>query len=254
MLKINLLPPYIYEGKSRRNFVILWVVVLAAVIGGFIFWKTTLDAEATRITKAKDDMEPTAKRADDAQALANSINQRIALTKAKADFVRNALRHNRETYPTVYDNVRDYTISRAVLNSMTPAGAQVNVNGYAPSLADVAHYVMYMERNPKISSVSIGLDSIPAFPAPRGGAQQPATPGGPPGGHLFTASLNLVQPIPGAPTYAGSPLPASGPATPGAPPGVSRPAVMPGAGGPPRAGAGGPPRGGQGRAGRQGEE
>ena len=46
MLKINLLPPYIYEGKTRKLWIGAWVVAIAAVVGGMLFWQSQLNAQA----------------------------------------------------------------------------------------------------------------------------------------------------------------------------------------------------------------
>lgn len=172
MLRINLLPPYIYEGAKRRNVVVLWVLVLAAVVGGFIFWKMKLAEEADRIAKETNDLEPTAAQADKYKTDANATIARNAVTKAKWTFVDTARGHNSKDYIEVFDHVRDYTISRVLYSGVAPANDEVRINAYAPTLADVGHYMLAMEKNPNIRNVSIAMNSIPSFPVQQGAAQQ----------------------------------------------------------------------------------
>jgi hypothetical protein len=172
MLRINLLPPYIYEGAKRRNVVVLWAVVLAAVVGGFIFWKMQLAAEADRIAKMTQDETPDANLADNTQREADSITAANAVTRGKWEFVTQAKEHNSKHYIEVYDHVRDFTIDRVLYSGITPANDQVQINAYAPTLADVGHYMLAMERNPNIKNVSVAMNSVPGYPVSQSGAQQ----------------------------------------------------------------------------------
>src|SRR5437016_13741609 len=112
MLKINLLPPYIYEGAKRRNVLVLWVVILIAVIGAFAFGKIRLDSDAKDWNDKTAAIDANANKADSTQSMANSIRQRNATTKAKADFVASSNKYNVETYPPLLDNVNRYTINK----------------------------------------------------------------------------------------------------------------------------------------------
>src|SRR5438093_9256143 len=99
MLKINLLPPYIYEGAKRRNVVVLWSVALIAVIGGLIFWKTKLDAEAADWVAKTNAETSDATRADNTAAETGRVNGANAALKAKRDFVKSGREYNQNTYP-----------------------------------------------------------------------------------------------------------------------------------------------------------
>lgn len=175
MLRINLLPPYIYEGAKRRNAIVLWSIIVLLVIGGAVFGKVQLDQKAQQIKKDTEALQPQQAEAKQTQAKADAINTEIASLKAKADFVRDALHYDTDTYPTLFDNVRDYTIARVLYSSVIPANQTVTCSAYAPSLGDVGHYLLAMERNPKITNVSIALNTIPAFPVSKAASSQPAT-------------------------------------------------------------------------------
>lgn len=203
MLRINLLPPYIYEGAKRRNVTILWAVVLAAVVGGFIYWKVQLDAEANRLIAERQQQEPIMQEAQRTQQKANELETQNAAIKAKWQFVKSANEFVSTAYPSVFDNVRNYTLRGVLYDSVVPAGQTVSISAYAPSLATVGHYMMAMERNPNISNVSIAMNSIPGF----GGDQAAQNRGaaGPAG--FFGGGASGP---PGAPSAAGMAAPGAG--------------------------------------------
>jgi len=230
MLRINLLPPYIYEGAKRRNVTILWVVIILAVIGGFVFGKIQIDNQTAALVAEKERLTPDADKADRLQAEADRIRQESQAIRDKRDFVKNARLHNSTTYQPVVYNIRDYTIKDVLYYSLQPAGQTVTLTAYAPSLAKVGHYLMWMEHNPNISHVDISLTGLPTFPVPPGFNGQPQGSGPRPpnaGGYDFTVTLTLVKPIPGAPAYAAG----GGAAAGGAAPGGAMPGGMPGMGG-----------------------
>lgn len=253
MLRINLLPPYIYAGKSKGRVTALWIVILIGVIGGLLFFKSTIDGERDKAVKDASDLEPKAKKADDDAALATKVNTDSATTRSKADFARNSIKHDQEVYPGLFRNVVMYTWNRVLYDYIRPEGATVSMSAYTPTLSDVAHYILAMERNPNISRVDIRMSSIPGFGDGSQGQQgpgqeqaagiRPATGGG----HNFLVTLNLYQPIPAGPTFGGGggQQPGPGGGMPGMGGGMGSGGMMSGGG----MGSGGMMSGGGGKAG-----
>ncbi len=240
MLRINLLPPYIYEGSKRRNVMVLWVVILLAVIGGFVFAKMQIDNQTAALVQEKDRLTPDADKADRLQAQANTINSESAAIREKRDFVKNARLHNSSTYQPVVYNIRDYTMKGVLYYSLIPSGQTVSLDAYAGSLAQIGHYLMWMEHNPAISQVAISLSGLPTFPVPPGfnGQPQGANPRPPgAGGYDFGVTLTLNKPIPPGPAYQSGGAAAAGGAPQGGgslfTPGMTAPSM----GGPPGASA-----------------
>lgn len=249
MLRINLLPPYIYEGAKKRNVTILWTVIVLAVAGAALGWWTMLNGQATKIAEETEALRPQMQEAQRTQEQADKIMADSQTIRGKADFVKEARKYVVTTYPTRIQNVVNYTISRVLYSSMMMQGQTIQMTAYAPSLADVGHYIMWMENNPDIREVAITLNSIPPFTNPQaqvqtgtrttttfpGSGRAPSTavgsmPFGPPfdlefglrspnpgasiarqpvaglrppsgGGHDFTVTLTLVNPIPSGPRY-----------------------------------------------------
>ena len=200
MLKINLLPPYIYEAGRKRLAFVVWVVAVLAVAGGFVGFRVMLDAKAAQFDQMRLAEEPKQRQKQEAERQANDIRTASATIRTKRDFVRDALAYNRNTYPPRVYNIRDYTLSTVVYRSLQPAGQTVTMEAFAPTLKDVGRYLMWMEHNPNITNVSIAIGSIPGFPSepPLEGT---GPDGRPLGGHNFTVTLTLKEQIPGAPSY-----------------------------------------------------
>jgi len=268
MLRINLLPPYIYEGAKRRNVSILWVVIVLVVAGGFVYGQMRIAGETAEIKAESERLTPDANKADQLQQEANATNTKSQTIRDKRDFVKNVQEYDTTTYPPLVDNVRQYTIRQVLYSSFQPAGKTIAMSAYAPSLADVGQFMMYMERNRNIDNVSVALNNIPSFPLQSGRTQPAAGPaagyggvnpmnammgmmgGGssrqqassglrPPGaaGYDFLVTLTLSKAIPGAPSYGGAQQGgggggfggmASGPGTATAP-GMGVPMMMPSA-------------------------
>lgn len=210
MLRINLLPPYIYEGAKRRNVIIVWVIVFLAVIVGAMYYKSTIDAETKAMDEKAASLESKANTADANQQKADQVKQEGAVIVAKANFVKNARKHNEEVYPQLYHNIVAYTWNPVLYDLVsTEAGKDsIGMNAFAPTLNDLGQYIMAMERNPNIKQVDIKTNSIPGFPPVAAGGQQGNQGGAgvrPPGGagHDFQVALVLVNPVPAGPNYGG---------------------------------------------------
>ncbi|HSV74027.1 MAG TPA: hypothetical protein VLH79_09735 [Chthonomonadales bacterium] len=200
MLKINLLPPYIYEAGRKRLAFVVWVVAVLAVVGSFVAYRVILDGRAGEFDQMRLAEEPKQRQKQQAESEAASIRTASGAIRAKRDFVRDALAYNRNTYPPRVFNIRDYTLNTVIYSSLQPAGQTVTMEAFAPTLADVGRYLMWMEHNPNITNVAIAIGSIPGFPSeplPEGVGPD----GRPIGGHNFTVTLTLREPIPGAPSF-----------------------------------------------------
>lgn len=247
MLRINLLPPYIYEGAKRRNVTVLWLLVLAAVVGAFVWQWTQIKAQTADWKTKEDAIAQHANQADKMQTDANNIKAASETIRAKANFVKLAKEYDQKTYQDVVENITKYTWKKVLYDGIQPEGQAVTLPAYAPTLADVGQYMLWMEKNPQINRVDVQIATIPGFPS--GGQQQGGNNnqarGVRPlsgGGHDFTAVLTLVKPIPGAPTYGGGGGGGTGGG--GGAPGGGTGGFGAGSGGPGGSGGGGPMPGG----------
>lgn len=236
MLKINLLPPYIYEGKKRGTVAVLWLVIVLVVAGACVFGKIYIDGQTAKVKSDTDaerpNMEAAQKAAKDAEAVASESKGILE----KATFVRDAQKHASTTYPPLFRNIRDYTISNVLYRSLTPRGQTVSLSAYAPTLASVGQYMMYMEHNPEITGLAIDLAGLTGYPE-QAAVSNAAAGVRPPGdkGFDFNVRLSLAKAVASGPRYGNAPAAATGGGMMGGMtgPGGGMPGMMSGPGGPP---------------------
>ncbi|MCX6377383.1 MAG: hypothetical protein NTU88_15330 [Armatimonadetes bacterium] len=199
MLKINLLPSYIFEKRKVRRTAMMFGVLLLGVAVGMFAWYSVLAAKQRDLTVQVADMEAKANevKALDAQAAAEEA--KAPPLQNKVSFIENVMNYNLE-YPKLYEDLAKYTYSRIVYRSVEPSGTQLKIGASARSVGDCGRYLLNMYRATHVFS-GVTIDAVPGWS------------GSIPRGFDFNVTCNLVKPI-AAPTYAG----AVGPGQPGAPP------------------------------------
>ena len=168
MLRINLLPPYIYDDLKRRNYMFVGGAICVAVVVGCGFWwmnakKVQEEAntrnEEAKTQKAKYDTEVTT---------IEGIKKGAADTQAKSDFVNNSRTYN-DSWAKVYEDIRAMTAPKVVLNSMRLTSAtNVEIQGFAPNELEVARWWMELRKSPYFAQVQFDLPSHP-YPPTGGG-------------------------------------------------------------------------------------
>ena len=167
MLRINLLPPYIYDDIKKRNYMfVAAAIVLLAIVGcGFVYMNAKAQEKIAtdRLAEAKTQKEAF----DGLEANIKSIQATAATVQAKSDFVATARTYN-DAWPKVYEDVRGMTSPKIVLNSMRlTSPTVVEVVGYAPTELDVAQWWMELRKSDKFEQVQFDL---PTHPYPPTGA------------------------------------------------------------------------------------
>jgi hypothetical protein len=212
MLRINLLPPYIYDDIKKRNYMLVAAaIVLLAMVGcGFVYMgaKAQEKAAADRLAEAKTQKETH----DSLEANIKSIQAAAAADQSKSDFVANARTFN-DAWPKMYEDLRGMTSPKVVLNSMRlTSPTVVEVVGYAPTELDVAQWWMELRKSDKFEQVQFDLPTHPYPPtgatggtgasmANFGGA--PAGGGGMSGGNMGSAMMAAMMSGGGRPNMGG---------------------------------------------------
>ncbi len=182
MLHINLLPPYIYEGKRKKQLIAVWSLVAAATVGLFLFALTGLNATHEE-EKEKETIANTLKLEHDALVTQiGGVKTQIAETKQKQDFIASSQIYN-DSWGEGFLQVRDVTNPRIVLNAVSfdPSRGAVNINAFAPSELDaIKWWMVLLNQTDKFTNVNITLPSHGYQPG--GGTVTGAAPGGMGGG------------------------------------------------------------------------
>lgn len=189
MLRINLLPPYIYEGKSKKRWIAIWSVAAAATVGAFLFYLTTVQNPALEAEKQRKDKATEAKgRYDGLVQDIQNVETQIAETKTKQDFVGAAQVYN-DSWRPGFEMVREVVNPRIVLKSVNfdASRSSVIMNGFAPSEEDtIRWWMVLLKQADKFSSVNIALPPRGYEPGGATGAAGAtgARPGMPPGSSM----------------------------------------------------------------------
>jgi hypothetical protein len=189
MLRINLLPPYIFDKQKKVQLAIVWGVVAAAAIALFVIWSSgvagRLDEEKKKLADATDAKT----QYDNVESQITDVNNKVAVTKSKQTFIADAKKSN-DSWPAVYEQMRDVTSPLILLESLAidPGNHKaLDFAGFAKDELTIARWWMTL-RNAKdrFDSVSFNLPTHPYVPANAqggaGGFGQMGRFGGPMGG------------------------------------------------------------------------
>lgn len=216
MLKINLLPPYIYEKRRVRMAALLFGVLLLGIVAAMMGWYVLLCAKQRQLAIQVADMEQKANEVRQLEAQAQAEEQKIPRIESKVDFIEGVMAYNL-MYPKLYEELAKYTYSRIVYQSVEPAAGELKMTAHARSVGDCGRYLLNMYRASHVFS-SVTISSVPGWPREGAGG------GGDRRGFDFSVTCRLAKPI-AAPSY----VPGQAPAAPGMlpAPGVPSPGAEP---------------------------
>jgi len=256
VLKINLLPAYIYERRKTRKAILGFSALFVAVVFAMVAWWVSLSNKQKELERQVADAEMRAQQVTAIEQQRDAERAKLPTIKAKVDFMDALMGYNLEA-PKLLEEIAKYTYGRIRLTSIQiNGGNQVTIQGHARTLGDCGRYLMNLYRAQHIFS-SVVISGVPAgwppgnvssstAPGLPGVAMQPTsqTTGEP--GFDFTVTCTLVKTI-APPTYggggggeavpatgvvpAGGVTPSPGPTAPAAPSAAPTPAPPP-AGGP----------------------
>ena len=222
MLKINLLPKYIYERRKIYQLASILGVLFIAIVFGMFAWWFMLGNKEIILTGQVDEMELKTSILNDLQKQVDDEKAKLPPVESKVKFVEDLMAYNLKV-PQLYEELARYTYARILYKSITPSGSQLTIQAHAGSLADCGRYLMNIYRATNIFS-SVTINAVPGWSdtgAAQAGGQAGQAAAAPSSGFDFTVTCTLVNPV-AAPAYA--PPSAGGEAGPEGAPGA-----MPGA-------------------------
>ncbi len=244
MLKINLLPRYIYQRREIRQAAFLCVLAFVLVVACMVTWWIMLGRKESGLEIRVAEMEQKADQVKALKELVRIEEAKIPPVQEKVDFIEDIMDYN-TACPKLYKELAKYTYSRVLYRSLGVSGNQLTITGYCRSVGDCGRFLLNLYLATHIFS-SVSVSGVPGYR--RGEMRETAMPAsiseagvGPPDqlaglprGFEFTVTCTLVEPI-AAPTYGAARGAGAGPGVPDI--GPRRPGVAP----PPPDGAGVPP-------------
>lgn len=226
MLKINLLPPYIYEKRKVRQAALSFGLLFCALIFVMLGWWFKLSNNERELTAQGAIMKQKAEQVTQLSALVAAEEAKIPPIQQKVSFIEGIMAYNLK-WPPILEELAKYTYSRIMYKSVTPSGEnQLAISAHARSVGDCGRYLLNMYRAQHLFT-SVTISGVPGWSSQ--GAANIGMPGmGMPGGFAtsgeslagfdFTVTCVLaadkaaiVAPVP--------PGSAAGAAAPGASPG-----------------------------------
>jgi Tfp pilus assembly protein PilN len=160
MLRINLLPPYIYDEKKKKMIAAWWVLgVLACCVAYGLAW-SKVNGELKEAQDAKTTAENFKSQYDSLENQIATAKQQGQAINDRQTFIANAQKYN-DGWPKTYREVRDLTSPQVILREVSLSGTPINtVNmlAYAPSETDAIRWLMYLRtRTDKVDRVQFQL-------------------------------------------------------------------------------------------------
>jgi len=226
VLKINLLPPYIYERRKIRQTTFLFGLIFMLVLGCMVTWWVMLGKKESNLEIYVAEMEQKADQVKALKELVRAEEAKIPPVEAKVDFIEGVMAYNVKV-PNLYEELAKYTYTRVLYRSVSPSNNQLTIQAYARSVGDCGRYLLNLYRASHIFR-SVAISEVPGYPTGGGEAAGPALFAETgtaelaqltvlPRGFEFTVTCTLVEPIV-VPTYsaAGAREPTEGLPAPGA--------------------------------------
>lgn len=213
MLKLNLLPPNIYEPRKKRVWFAVFVVVWIALAGGLIAWQLSLVNAKSQKAEELQQQEVIVKQVEQTEQEARNTRAMVAPLLARVQLADEIFRYNKQ-YPNLYRQVRRWTISTVRYGNMGVAqGMTLQAQAVTRDLDEMARYLQIMLQCPLFTGVSISWTPAGGTTAARpggfgGGYGAPTTPygayGAPYGGGAPYGAPTGLAGAPGMPGTAGT--------------------------------------------------
>jgi Tfp pilus assembly protein PilN len=214
VLKINLLPKSIYEGRAVKRLLTLFGVLSVVVLLGMLAWILFLNTKEKQLTESVLALEAEAEKVASINQETEDTKAKTAPITAKLDYIADIVKYN-NVLPKLYSDVAKYTYNRIEYTSMSAAGNQLTISAHARTLGDCGRYLMNMYRAGKLFT-SVSISGVPGWPAGSssgGVGMMGGMRGGMPGG---VSPMGGMSPLGGMPPVTGG-MPGMAPMTGGMP-------------------------------------
>jgi len=173
MLRINLLPPYIFDKQKKIRLAIVWGIAAAAAIVAFVVWSSSVQARLNDKKKLLAEATDYKTKYDDLENRIKGVNDKVAVIRSKQTFIADSKKSN-DSWPLVYEAMRDVTSDTILLQTLdiSPQNHQsLNFSGFATDELTIARWWMSLRNaTDRFDSVSLNLPTHPFVPQDANGA------------------------------------------------------------------------------------
>jgi hypothetical protein len=200
MLRINLLPPYIFDKQKKIKLGIVWIVAAVAAIMAFVFWSSSVQGKLDEKKKLLADATQLKSQYDDLDTQIKKVNDGIAVVKAKQTFIASAKKSN-DAWPAVYEAMRDVTDKTILLQSLnveTQNHKALDFVGFAKDELTIARWWMSLRNaTDRFDTVSLNLPTHPYIPPTASATGAGMGAAGMMGGGMGRPGIGMMSSSPG---------------------------------------------------------
>ncbi len=171
MLRINLLPSYIYEKKTKYAHLVGALLLMFVVLGGCIVWALAAAGTKAAAQKRLDTANQFQTQYTDIDTQITDVKTQVAAIQAKQDFISGSQTYN-TAWPVAIDAVAQDVPPYILLNSLNISPADhhvVTLTGFGQHEMDLARWWIALRNDTfKFSNVYI---TLPEHPYPADGSQ-----------------------------------------------------------------------------------
>jgi Tfp pilus assembly protein PilN len=157
MLRINLLPPYVFDKQKKLTMLGLWAVVVVALVVVFVVWSSGIRKDVETAQGERDTAESRAKAWTDSDNKIKDADTKMQDTLKKKKFIEDARLWN-NSWPAVYTMARDWVDPGVVLENLTLQDpTTIQFAGYAPRTEIAMRWWRELLSNPNFTHVNFTL-------------------------------------------------------------------------------------------------
>ncbi|MDO8684272.1 MAG: hypothetical protein Q7N50_12410 [Armatimonadota bacterium] len=211
MIKINLLPQYVFEKQAVQRLMLLFGLALAGVVVLLMGLRMQMGGKLNNLNEQLVQAKMVENEVLTKEQQRSAELARIGPIQQKVTFIEDVMKYN-EKAPALYEELARFTYARVKYKQINLTDQQMEIQAYAPSITDAGRYLLNLYRATHIFK-QVSMSSVPGYQSETpsaggyadsavvargasGGAMAPAKPKG----FEFTVSCTLAQPIT-APSY-----------------------------------------------------
>ena len=147
MLRINLLPPYIYDKQKKYPWIVGSLALIPLTVGLLVWRYQVVQADLDIQNKRKEEAQTQQTQYNKLVQDIKAEDDAVAVTRSKQQFVSNAIKYN-EAWPQVYAAMRDVTSPKVLLKSMYVSDDRKSINftGFCQYEEDLVRWWMYLRQ------------------------------------------------------------------------------------------------------------
>ena len=145
MLRINLLPPYIYDKQKKLKWIVGSIALIPITLGIMLWYSALAQAEVAKATARKSEAQTQQDQYNKHQQDIKKEEDAVAATKKKEDFIASAIKYN-ASWPRVYTAMRDLTSPKVLLKTMYVSDdhKSLNFTGFCANEEDLVRWWMFL--------------------------------------------------------------------------------------------------------------